>query len=67
MVAVCDVGVMPGFLVISSGMMFCGRATVASGVFVVFGCFGMVLGAFFRHGSPFGKWQFSGSENISAA
>ncbi len=67
MVAVGDVGVMPRLLMISRGVMFRGRAVVASGMFVMFGCFDVVIGAFFRHGSPFGKWQFGGSENSSAA
>lgn len=52
-VAVRDVGVVAGILMVSGGMMVRRFAMVFRGVFVMFGGFQMVFFTFFRHGSSF--------------
>ncbi len=48
--AVRNMGVMAGLLVISGGVMLGRRAMVLRGMLVMLGSFQVVLCAFFRHG-----------------
>jgi hypothetical protein len=50
MMAMRDMRVMAGLLVISCGMMLRRRAMVLRGMLVMLGSFQMVLFSFFRHG-----------------
>jgi hypothetical protein len=52
-VAVRDVGVVVGFLVVSCGVMLGCGAMVFRGMLVMLGGFQMVFFTFFRHGSSF--------------
>ena len=49
-VAMRYMGMVPGFFFVSGGMMLRRHAMVLRGTFMMFGCFQMVLFAFFRHG-----------------
>jgi hypothetical protein len=44
-----SVGVMGGFLVLSAFMMLSRFVMMTSGMAVMFGCFAMMFGSFFRH------------------
>jgi hypothetical protein len=52
-VAVRDVGVVVGFLMVSAGVMLGCGAMVFRGMLVMLGGFQMVFFTFFRHGSSF--------------
>lgn len=52
MVAVSDVGVMAGGLVIAGFVVFGRKPVVLSGVLVVLRCFAVVFRGFLRHGDP---------------
>jgi hypothetical protein len=55
MVAVSDVGVMAGGVVIAGFVVVSRKAVVLSGVFVVLRCFAVMFRGFLRHGGPPGK------------
>ena len=59
-VAMRDMGMVPGFFVISGGMMLGRFAMVLRGTLMMFGCLQMVLFAFFRHGLPLSEIPISG-------
>lgn len=52
MVAVSDVGVMAGGLVIAGFVVVGRKAVVLSGVFVMLRCFAVMFRGFLRHGGP---------------
>lgn len=53
MMAIGDVGMMSGEMMIPRFMMARGFAMMACGVLVVFGCFAMMLGCLLGHSSSF--------------